>query len=187
MNRRRRITSCPAVLAMVFAALPAGYGAASTASDTFRMTDDAAEEMEPQWSPDGRYLSYGSGSDGDQNVFIINLETRKKTRITSGLEFVHSTSWSPDGKTIAYVTTDNSEGELRSHIYAVSLDNGAFKQITHERSIDGSPSWSPDGTELAFASRRSGPFNLWIHSLKTNQARMITDDAATDHAPECLA
>jgi hypothetical protein len=59
-----------------------------------RITTSPHEEMEPQWAPDGRRLSYGSGREGDQNVVVYDFSTQTETQLTQGLGFVHATTWS---------------------------------------------------------------------------------------------
>jgi Tol biopolymer transport system component len=70
-----------------------------------RITSNPQGEYEPQWSPDGSMLSYGSGEMGDQNVAVIDVDSGLETFLTEGLSFVHATTWSPDGKKIAFSRT----------------------------------------------------------------------------------
>ncbi len=149
-----------------------------------QITQSPLEEWEPQWSPDGKWLSYGSGEDGNQNVAVFHMDTQEETLLTTGLPFVHATSWSPGGTQLAYVTSAPTENGFVSHIYVVEVNQRTIRQVTHEESIDGSPSWSPDGTQLAFPSTRSGAFNLWIQPLDGEAAVMVTDHPERDHAPE---
>lgn len=150
-----------------------------------RVTSSPHQEIEPQWSPEGDKLSYGSGFEGDQNVAVYDLNLQKESMITQGLGFVHATSWSPDGKDIAYVTTEQTPNGINSHVFIVNLGNLEVTQLTDVPSIDGSPSWSPDGHQMAFPSRRSGGvFNLWLQPLSGEEATMVTDHPEIDHGPE---
>ena len=153
-----------------------------------RITSGAHDEMEPQWSPDGTRLSYGAGTQGDQNVFVFDLRSGEEIQATKGLGFVHATTWGPQGDRIAYVTTQDTDDGIQSHIYIVHLETHDVEQVTFEPCIDGSPSWSPDGKTMAFPSRRSGVFNLWVQPLDGSRApMMVTEHAETDHGPEWSA
>jgi Tol biopolymer transport system component len=75
-----------------------------------------------------------------------------------------ATSWSPDGKPLAYM----SDRDGNWNIYVVSIDgskrlDGSGRiQLTSSSSREGLPSWSPDGTRLAFVSDRDGDFDVYV-------------------------
>lgn len=47
------------------------------------ITDDVAEDYSPFWSPDGKWLAFTRGDSKNYDVWIINLETKIKTRLTT--------------------------------------------------------------------------------------------------------
>ncbi|MHC4450325.1 MAG: alpha/beta fold hydrolase [Planctomycetota bacterium] len=80
-----------------------------------------ADARKPRWSPDGKRIAYVR----DQNLFMVDLENRKETKLTAwgggnrrcGLaEFIAGEElgrhvgfwWAPDSRRIAYVRTDSS-------------------------------------------------------------------------------
>lgn len=80
-----------------------------------------------------------------------SLATRRLTA-TSGLQ-AHPT-WSPDGRSFAYVSDESGNRDLWVH----SLDGGRDTQITSDSADDTQPAWSPDARRIAFASSRDhGP------------------------------
>src|SRR5438105_1900648 len=54
---------------------------------------------------------------------------------------VHEFSWSPDGKLIAYISTQGGQSE----IWVVSSAGGASKRITSNGAQKKQPRWSADG------------------------------------------
>ena len=109
----RRLFLCNTVLLVSLSAFISVSGFSSPATregdDPVRITSSPQGEYEPQWSPDGSMLSYGSGEMGDQNVAVMELDSGVETFLTEGLSFVHATTWSPDGRHIAYVTGSATE------------------------------------------------------------------------------
>ncbi len=77
-------------------------------------------------------------------------------QITSGDFDDSSPVWSPDGKSIAFVSnrTDNPDGNSNSDIWVVSADNTdkgqTLRQITTNENSDRSPAWSPDGRLITY-------------------------------------
>ena len=63
-----------------------------------RITNDSFYEVEPAWSPDGRFLAYSSDKAGTEDIYIRDMMTNTERRLTSldGAEV--SAAWSPDGK-----------------------------------------------------------------------------------------
>lgn len=90
---KRFINSCRFVaggaLLFLFALTMAGCIKFEVKNETgpLRITDNPNEEMEPQWSPDGKMLSYGSGIPGNQNVFVVDMETLEEAQNYAGLGF----------------------------------------------------------------------------------------------------
>src|SRR5690554_5157862 len=80
--------------------------------------------------------------------------------LTNGQANDHSPNWSPDGKTLAYVS--NASGSNQIHLYWT--DSRASAAVTR---LTGSPSnlsWSPDGKFIAFSmftpSSKAPPVSL---------------------------
>ena len=66
-----------------------------------------------------------------------------------GLEY--SPSWSPDGRSIAYV----SDAADNLDIYVQRTDSGQAIRVTDSVADDAQPAWSPDGSRIAFVSARA--------------------------------
>jgi Tol biopolymer transport system component len=62
-------------------------------SNILRLTDSAGVDDDPVWSPDGRQIAYESDTDGDFDVWVMNVDGSGAVNLTDSNA---STDWSPD-------------------------------------------------------------------------------------------
>jgi tricorn protease len=115
----------------------------------------------PDWSPDGRYLTY---TDTHYNVWFVDLDSGTAKKIDTD-RYAHpnrtlNPTWSPDSKWIAYTK------QLDSHFKAIFLysrEGNESYQITDGMADAHSPVWDEDGKYLyLLASRNYGLASGWL-------------------------
>ena len=86
---------------------------------------------------------------------------------------VGSTTWSPDGKSIAFIS--NISG--RNNIWVVPSTGGWPTQLTISDQRQSSPTWSPDGKWIAFQSDYDGDeqWDIYLVSPKTGMVVNLTN------------
>ncbi len=111
---------------------------------------------DPQISPDGSYVVYvkkviNEEKEYTSNLVIVNRDTRIEHDWTAagGEKKDHSPRWSPDGKTIAFVSDRSGENQ----IWLISTDGGEARQLTDLKGGVSAPVWRPDGTSLLILSK----------------------------------
>jgi Tol biopolymer transport system component len=106
----------------------------------------------PPIAPDGTRATYIS-SDG--YLEIMNIDgTGRRTLVKQAIAGI--SSWSPDGKRIAFVSTIQGEYQL----YVINADGSGLVNVNeanHPGYSDALPVWSPDGLHLAFVSSPLSP------------------------------
>ena len=71
------------------------------------LTNDAAYDVDPTWSPDGRYLAWSSDRAGGLlQIWIRDMQTGQMRQLTHIPTQPTSLQFSPDGKRIAFVNVD---------------------------------------------------------------------------------
>jgi tricorn protease len=79
------------------------FAASSTdGGDAVRVTNTAAPESQPVWSPDSRRLAYVSERAGPGQLFIYDFATSAETQLTTSAEPNDTPRFSPDGKWLAF-------------------------------------------------------------------------------------
>jgi dipeptidyl aminopeptidase/acylaminoacyl peptidase len=107
----------------------------------------------PEVSPDGKWVAYGistpdmEANRGVSNIWIVSTSGGDAIQLTqSGKD--SSPSWSPDGKTLAFV----SGRDATSQVYVISMEGGEAKKLTTLSTGADLFKWAPDGKSIAFTS-----------------------------------
>lgn len=59
------------------------------------LTNDVLEDYSPDWSPDGKWIAYTSGTSNQYDVWVINLKTKAKLRLTNEPKRNETPVWRP--------------------------------------------------------------------------------------------
>jgi Tol biopolymer transport system component len=109
-----------------------------------RLTFGDGLQMEPTWSPDGRFIAYSSDRGGKLDVWLQQMSGGDAVQVTHGPGNNRQPAWSPDGKFIAY----RCEGPQSGLFIVPALGGkGLERRIA---SFGYKPRWSPDGSQLLF-------------------------------------
>ena len=117
-----------------------------------RLTSHAAADLNPAWSPDGRWIAF-QRREGDQGSVLlipsIGGPEREVTDLDGEAEFGSKMAWLPDSTGLIV-----SDGRPRS-IFVVSIETGKRRELVAAPDV-GVLGWdvvlSPDGQTLAFNS-----------------------------------
>ncbi|MDP3717720.1 MAG: DPP IV N-terminal domain-containing protein [Acidobacteriota bacterium] len=92
----------------------------SGATPARQLTSGEKGDTQPQWSPDGRYISFvsarGAGEEVKAQVHVMRADGGEAWKLTDSKENVSSYSWSPDSTRIAYVAIDPRSAEEEANI-----------------------------------------------------------------------
>ncbi|NQW03774.1 MAG: S9 family peptidase [Acidobacteria bacterium] len=100
------------------------------------------------------------------HLWLLDVASGEEKRLTDGALVVSDPQWSPDGKTIAYVTrpTTKIDDSAWSDVWVTDLDGNARKFFENP-GPDSAPRWSPDGSTLAVVSKPQSGNTQWYSKL----------------------
>ena len=126
-----------------------------------------------------RYAMEDDG--GGFDVYLLELETRRTTRLTRASADDHSPAINGTGNRVAFV----SERDGDTDIYVLEFDGNSspisapFK-VTNNPASDLDPAWSRDGCRITFASNRDGDWDIYITNVDGGIPVNLTDGGEDD-------
>jgi TolB protein len=137
--------------------------------------------MSPAWSPDGSKLAYVSFEDRLSTIYVQNLKTGERQRVSSHAGVNQAPAWSPDGSKLA-LTLSTRDGNL--DVYVMDVGSQGLTRITDDPGIDTEPQWAKDGQSLYFTSDRAGGPQIYKVGIKPgDKPRRLTFQGSYNARP----
>jgi TolB protein len=126
----------------------------------------------PAFSPDGQRLALTlSGSNGNLDIWVLDLGTQALTRLTDDPAVDTESAWSPDGRSI-YFTSDRAGGP---QIYKLDVaQHQRVERITFGSGYNARPRLSPDGKKVAFVTREGSAYRIGLQDLASGTVNVLS-------------
>lgn len=146
-----------------------------------QLTDDAAADQMPSWSPDGNSLSYVSDKNGRFQVWVYDLLSKDAQPIEIDRKVVSFPAFSPDGSKIAFYTDVPGQPLLHvsGQLSIYDLTSGEIEYF-HTPMPPEPLAWSADGKYVITSNLsrynqrfREGLYDLSITDIATGKEHQI--------------
>lgn len=157
---------------------------------THHPKDGSYINEKPAFSPAGDRLAIFSDRSDYTEIYIVSaIDGKVLKRLVKGersgdLESLHSyvsgLSWSPDGKSLAFVSKSGGQDVLS----LVRVKNAKiYRKFSFRLDAIRSPCWSSDGESIAFVGVKDGKADLYSWQMDNQKLTKLTDDFYGDEDP----
>ena len=119
---------------------------------------------DPQLSPDGKWVAYTVSTPSLQDnrnvarIWVAEVATGRSRQLTAGPGSDRQPRWSPDGKTLAFISTR----EGGAQVWLLPIGGGDARKVSGLADGASDPLWLPDGSGLLVVSDITWPVNQEI-------------------------
>ncbi len=149
--------------------------------ETRNLTETSgANELQPVWSPDGKWIAYFSDRTGEYQIYIRASDgsgtERAITARTNG--YLFNPVWSPDSSKLLF--TDNTQ-----KFFYVDVNDGKPVLIDQSKNSEiYNYSWSPDSRFIGYAKANDNLFRqIHIYSLEQKKSYPVSEGKFDDRNP----
>jgi len=161
---------------------------AASGRSTQITSGDDWNDADPQWSPDGRRIAFVSDRSGkafdeghNTDVWVIDAAGGALTKISDHEEADNSPRWSPDGRTIAFLSAVPEKSHPR--IWLAPSTGGAPSKTAADN-VDLIPTalrWADGGRALYFEAGVKGTTELYRVDVASRRASPVSSGERTLH------
>ena len=141
-------------------------------------------------SPDGSRVVLIGVPDSRTNyvhmaeLYLLEVNTKKLTRLTHNDAMEESPLWAPDGKTFAYRATSDKSFEMNAgYFWVMNPDTGSNRKLQGQDQglLDeyATIAWTEDGTGLLFTEQQRTHHNIYKVDVRTGEATALSKSAGT--------
>jgi Tol biopolymer transport system component len=136
------------------------------------------------WAPDSRRLAYSDAVDGVRHVFVVDTLIGGSSRLDPpGIE-AWDPSFSPDGRTIAFL---GGHFDPEKGVYLMGADGSDPRRLANSPSGATNfltPTWSPNGDRIAVVIEMlAAAGDVWALPIDGSRASNLSNDPASDSEP----
>lgn len=143
--------------------------------------NEADHNFLPVFSPDGTKIAFSSNRDGNNEIYVMNVDGSGLRRLTNHRAIDTTPTWSPSGTHVAFVSERSGSPNIW-RVDALGIEQPV--KLTNESHVD-RPTWSPPPlNEIAYTSRTGGAgFDIKVLDVASGAVRAITTGQGSNESP----
>lgn len=145
-----------------------------------RLTNNAANDGAPTWSPSGNLIAFTSDRSGSNRIYTMGPDGGQAQAIDNQCSHCDRPTFAPGlrGLLIAYSTQTSAAGH---DIELFDMSTHERRRLTNGEGTNESPSFSANGRHVLFFSSRFGNAQIAVVDIDGANVRQLTRDGANTY------
>ena len=169
----RRLALSEVEGAMNLTRLPLAAGGGAPGGPEEELSSGRVIDRYPVYSPDGTRIAFASDRLGPEQVWVMDLATRKSERIElAGRDLgVNLPTWTRDGR---HLVVTRSFPNATASMWIAAADGSEAKEFLKDSTSGAGQTFSPDGKSLVYSRPVAGVQQLYRLDLATHRSSELT-------------
>jgi Tol biopolymer transport system component len=142
------------------------------------LTRAGAEDRQPAYSPDGRWLVFSSNRTGNLDLWLLDTTSGEERQLTDDEADDWDPAFTPDGRSLLWST--NRAGHFE--IWQMAVDGSGARQVTSDGADAENPTTTPDGQWVVYNSFHPQKSGVW--KVRADGSGAVRLYAGTTTLPE---
>lgn len=165
----------------------------SSGGRAYPVTNHVELDAYPVFSPDGKWLAFSSLRNGNWDVLVVPTTGGAARQMTFASNGEIATDWTPDGKSLLFVTSYDSPNSI---LYALDVATLRFRKLTEDYKSIANAGCSADGRRIVFQRygfpwtrpryTGSAAAQVWTLDLATGKRQAVTENDRQNLWPRFL-
>jgi hypothetical protein len=136
-----------------------------------QLTQDLKSVKRPRWSPGDDQLVYSAVADGQQGIWLYDLDSGNTRFLSSQTNLDLYPSWHADGQRVLYSSDVNGDG---FDLWEIDVPTGLRWRITDRPGDETEGAWSDDGRDLVYVHHHGDEWSLILRRHSRPEEVLLT-------------
>ena len=148
-----------------------------------RVADEIHENLTGERGVFATRIAYVVQQGERYSLLVTDADGESAQVALSSLDPIISPAWSPDGKSLAYVSFESQ----KAVVWVQDTGTGRRRVLANFRGSNSAPAWAPDGRSLAVALSRDGATQIYSIPAAGGEPQRLTSSRSIDTEPTYTA
>jgi len=136
-----------------------------------QLTQDLKSVQRPRWSPTDDRLVYSAVAEGQQGIWMHDLDSGETRNLSSQTNFDLHPSWHPDGQRVLFSSDVSGDG---FDLWEVDVPTGLRWRISDRPGDETEGAWSEDGRDLVYVHHHGDQWSLILRRHARPEEVLLT-------------
>ncbi len=136
-------------------------------------------DLNPVWSPEGDRIAFIAKLSDEIHIYTMDALGNNRQRLSNLAPYNFGPQWSPDGRWLAYVSTNDY---ITFHLMVIDLQTMSTTRLVNRNGTVIHPSWSPDSQRIAFMGMLARA-DLYMVDVASGEITLLPTTAASSEDP----